>query len=252
MNETQPNSFPMAILGAGLGSRLKSESHAKPLAKLGNSTLLQRWVDLLVQSSNGSITCALREELMKDQDFERLPKAPQLQYIFVNTPSSLHTLVELIRKLEKPHVPTLFLMADTILRDSDLHAFLQFCQSLPTQTCAVLTTTYVDDEKPLWVHKSPEGLVKDFGSNQILEKAQSPTLGAPEPAQEITSGMYWLSPKAMEIAEEVLAEGTDKMRNFLQRLAKSGQPIKTFVVAKTIDVDHPLDLKKAADFLQNE
>ncbi len=248
MMETRKPNFPVGILGAGLGSRLKSESHAKPLAKIGGSSLLQRWLDQLSRSSDGSILCALREELLKDEDFQNLPKSPFLNYLFVNTPSSLHTLVELIRALKKPTVPTLFLMADTILKDQDLQNFVNFCQKLPHDQCAVLTTTYVDDEKPLWVHRSAAGLVTDFASSPNPEETSSLS----QPAQEITSGLYWLNPKAMEIAEEVLAEGTDKMRNFLKRLATGGTPIKTFVVAKTIDVDHPLDLKKAADFLQNE
>lgn len=248
MMETRKPNFPMGILGAGLGSRLKSESHAKPLAKIGGRTLLQRWIDQLSQSSDGSIHCALREELLQDEDFQNLPQPSRVNYLFVNTPSSLHTLVELIRALDRPHVSTLFLMADTILKNQDLRNFVNFCQKLPPESCSVLTTTYVDDEKPLWVHKTSEGLVTDFASSPTPEKA-TPTF---RPAQEITSGLYWLSPKAMEIAEEVLAEGTDKMRNFLKRLAAGGTPIKTFVVAKTIDVDHPLDLKKAADFLQNE
>ena len=66
----------------------------------------------------------------------------------------------------------------------------------------------------------------------------------------VTSGMYFLNAKARKIALTELAQGTHKMRNFLKNLQVSGVPIKTFVVQKTIDVDHPSDLEKAEQFLR--
>ncbi len=230
-------SFPIGILGAGLGSRLKSEANTKPLALLAGKTILSRLLEKLATLNNGPITCALRDELIDGNAKSDLPRTREVAYIFVNTPSSLHTLVELIAAQPKPRTATLFLMADTILKDSDLLAFFQFLDSLSPRECAVLTTTYVDDEKPLWAHKDINNYVLDFNST---------------PAQEVTSGIYWLTPEAMEIAEEAVKSGTRKMRNFLQKIAQSGLPIKSFVVSKTIDVDHPLDLKKAEEFLQNE
>jgi NDP-sugar pyrophosphorylase family protein len=229
--------FPICILGAGLGSRLKSAADAKPLALIDGKSILSRLLDKLSPLTDGPIFCALRDELLMGETKANLPKRPRLSYVFVNTPSSLHTLVELIVALPKPHTPTLFLMADTILKDSDLLAFSQFLDTLSPHECAVLTTTFVDDEKPLWVHKNAQNYVRDFNST---------------PAQEVTSGIYWLTPEALEIAEEAVKAGTSKMRNFLQKIAQNGLPIKSFVVSKTIDVDHPLDLKKAEEFLQNE
>jgi hypothetical protein len=62
--------------------------------------------------------------------------------------------------------------------------------------------------------------------------------------------MYFLSPAAMRLALDEAAKGTHKMRNFLSKLAAGRFPVKSFVVGKTIDVDHPSDLEKAAQFLQ--
>jgi hypothetical protein len=56
----------------------------------------------------------------------------------------------------------------------------------------------------------------------------------------------------MEIAKELTQKGIQKMRNFLAELTSQGIPIKTFVVSKTIDVDHPSDLDKAAAFMQGD
>jgi hypothetical protein len=128
-------------------------------------------------------------------------------------------------------------MADTVLRQRDLNAFVDFCRNLPADACGLLVTPYVDDEKPLWVEVDEGGMVQRFGS-------QSSGL--------VTSGMYFLQPQAMEIAEEMLASGTQKMRGFLAGLGDRKIPIKTFVVSKTIDVDHPSDLEKAAAFLHSD
>lgn len=225
------------ILGAGLGSRLKSLAHAKPLALVGKKSLLAHLISGLKVNGVYSIHCALREELLSPESVAALPKEDGLRYLFVNTESSLHTLVELIAEMEAAKGPALFTMADTVLRRADLEAFLKFCTGLGDSECAVLVTTFVDDEKPLWVHLNADQSVQQFSAL---------------PAQHITSGMYFLSAQAMEIAEELKNQGVHKMRNFLSTLAERGIPIKTFVVTKTIDVDHPSDLEKAADFLLSD
>jgi len=225
------------ILGAGLGSRLQSRAKAKPLAPIGGGTLLGLLVARMKQAGLSPLYCALRDELLTAQDRASLPSETNLHYCFVNTESSLHTLVELIRGMGKAKGPALFSMADTVLKGEDLRAFVAFCHSLAEQECAVLVTGFVDDEKPLWAHVAASGYVEKFSS---------------EPARYVTSGLYYLTPQAMEIAEEVLESGTHKMRNFLSALAGKSIPIKSFVVSKTIDVDHPSDLQKAAEFLQSD
>jgi NDP-sugar pyrophosphorylase family protein len=235
MNPPNHSSFPIAILGAGLGSRMQSEAKSKPLAKFLGTNLLHSLLQKLLKTRGNPIICALRAEHLSQEDRNSLPDSAS--YLFVNTESSLHTLVELIRALPDRTNPALFLMADTILKTSDLLAFAKFCGQLPKSECAILTTHYVDDEKPLWVHKNAQNNIIDFNST---------------PSSEVTSGIYWLNSEAMDIAEEVLASGTHRMRNFLSKMAHNKMPIKSFVVSKTLDVDHPLDLKKAEEFLQND
>jgi len=227
----------VGVLGAGLGSRLSSRAKAKPLALLGGKSLLSHLISALKNCGIQSIRCALRDELLTAEEKKGLPQEEGVSYLFVNTESSLHTLVELIESMGSQSGPALFTMADTVLRPQDLRGFVEFCQRLPAGDCAVLTTTFVDDEKPLWVHVSPDGKAEKFSS---------------EPGSQITSGMYFLQPQAMEIAKELTQRGVHKMRNFLAELTTRGMPIKTFVVSKTIDVDHPSDLDKAAAFMQGD
>lgn len=229
--------FRVGILGAGLGSRLKAEAAAKPLARLnGSETLLGLLLNRFKKAGAPEILCALRAELMTDELKATLPEVEGSRYLFKDTESSLHTLAELIRAFGKP-APTLFSMADTVMLPGDFEHFLAFCASLAPGECAVLATTFIDDEKPLYVRADGQGNVLSFGS---------------EPAPLVTSGMYFLQPEALEIALEMVDSGTHKMRNFLSGLAARGVPVKTFVVGKTIDVDHPSDLAKAAAFLRGD
>ena len=230
------NKFRVGILGAGLGSRLNSAAGAKPLAPVLNGrSLLELLVGRLRKAGVHTISCALRAEQFNRERRSFLPQAPGLTYLFADTESSLHTLAALIEKLGASEGPVLFMMADTVMLPDDFTRFLAFCASLPENANAVLVTPFVDDEKPLWVDVDAGGLVTRFGS---------------EKGSFVTSGMYFLSPAAMKIALEEVAGGTHKMRNFLSKLAERKLPINSFVVAKTIDVDHPSDLEKAAQFLQ--
>ncbi len=227
----------VGILGAGLGSRLKTTAGAKPLAKLGAQTLLELLLGRFQEAGAQEISCALRAELLSPAMRESLPHLEGLRYLFVNTESSLHTLADLIRSLEPRGGPVLFTMADTIMLPDDFRQFLRFCASLGPKENAVLLSTFVDDEKPLWAHLDESGDVRSFGSS---------------PAQHVTSGMYFLQPEAMLLALKLVKEGAEKMRNFLSQLAAQGFPVKSFVVQKTIDVDHPSDLEKASLFLRGQ
>lgn len=230
-------SLRVGILGAGLGSRLQSRSKAKPLAPIAGKTLLQHLVQRFETAGATEITCALRDELLTEEDKARLPRTPKLSYLFVNTESSLHTLGALVDSMGTSRGPALFSMADTVLHPEDLRAFLRCVETLSEGECAVLATTFVDDEKPLWVQTDERGHATKFSS---------------ERGSCVTSGMYALSPEAMEIARENIQRGQHKMRNFLADLAERKIPVKTFVVSKTIDVDHPSDLDKAEEFLRSE
>jgi NDP-sugar pyrophosphorylase family protein len=225
----------LGILGAGLGSRMQTKAKAKPLAQIGGRSLIERLLAEFQSAGVKRICCALRAELIDAEDRESLPSSPEIDWVFVDTISSLHTLEALIERMGMKE-PALFCMADTILRPEDLKKFLSFCSQLAPNSCAVLVTPYVDDEKPLWVQVDKNGDVLKFDG---------------ENGQYVTSGMYFLSPKAMASAAKLVQSDVHKMRNFLSSLIEQKTQIKTFVVAKTIDVDHPSDLDQAEEFLRS-
>ncbi|NUM87819.1 MAG: NTP transferase domain-containing protein [Bdellovibrionales bacterium] len=234
MPPTPPSSFAAGILGAGLGSRLRGVSACKPLAEVAGETLLGRTSRLLRENGASPVICALRDELLPLEARAHLPEGPT--YIFVNTESSLHTLAEVAKALPQPwpaHV--FFTMADTVLSPGDFRDFLAFCRGLQPAECGILATRFIDDENPLYVHANEEGRVLRFGGSD-----RSPI---------VTSGMYCLSSSALALVAPEVARGTKKMRNFLGLLASRGMAIKSFVVEKTVDVDHPMDLAQAETLL---
>jgi NDP-sugar pyrophosphorylase family protein len=223
------------ILGAGLGSRLQSEAACKPLALIGDESLLSRLIQLLKRQGVSQIHCALRAELLDNEARKSLP--PGCDYEFVNTDTSLHTLAAVVRTF-RPLPDHLFLtMADTVLTARDFQAFFQFCEGLKEGECAILATPHIDDEKPLYV--------------TVDEQTQNAVVFGAEPTPFVTSGMYCLSKTALNLLPEQIAAGMGKMRNYLAFLATEKIPIKTFVVEKTVDVDHPHDLKHAREFLRD-
>jgi NDP-sugar pyrophosphorylase family protein len=200
----------------------------------GGRTLLETLLGRFRNNGFSEITCALRAEQITPDMRQILPKSPGLDYIFVDTESSLHTLAELIRSLGSGR-SVLFSMADTVILPEDFSAFVRFCRSLSEGENAVLVTPFVDDEKPLWAEIDEKGRIVHFGG---------------EKGSFVTSGMYFLCASSMELALKEVGAGTHKMRNFLSKLVESGSIVNSFVVSKTIDVDHPSDLEKAAQLLQ--
>src|SRR5690606_38787566 len=115
----------------------------KPLAPIAGKSLLAHLVRRLQDCGLETIECALREELLTAEDKRNLPAESGLKYLFVNTESSLHTLVELISSMGTNQGPVLFSMADTILKTEDLLAFVRFCAALAPDESAVLVTTFI-------------------------------------------------------------------------------------------------------------
>lgn len=225
-----------AILAAGLGSRLQSHTHSKPLLLVKGRTLLDRMILQLAQQGFERIVVAIREELLSADDIANLPKPKGVEYILVNTPSSLHTLGECLKKTTLPgEENSLFVtMVDTILQAQDFALFCQFCKSIDKTQSALLATKFIDDENPLYVDCDQNGRVSKIGK---------------EPTSTVTAGMYYLSASAQKLALEEIKNGTEKMRNFLSSLITNKQLVNLFVIEKSLDLDRPEDLIQAENFV---
>lgn len=173
-------------------------------------------------------------------DMKRLPSLMQrhIHYFFKSTPSSMHSLFEVVKKLNLMPGEHFFVsMVDSIVRPEDSRRFLQFCSGLPTDQSAILVTRFIEDEKPLTVKADDLGYVKSF---------QAPL----DEDALITSGVYYFSSNVVPVLEELIREGHSKMRNFLSALIERNYRIRIFEVQKTLDIDRPEDILSASEFLK--
>jgi hypothetical protein len=101
-------------------------------------------------------------------------------------------------------------------------------------------TTFVDDEKPLYVATDDELFVTSFDD--------SPS----HSTRFVSGGIYCLRKQAMECAVKAVGDGVTRMRNFQRALLEEGLRIAAFPFSKIVDVDHIQDIETAEKFLQNQ
>jgi len=97
----------VGILAAGEGSRLQDISPCKPLVKVGGKPLFERTINYLPADGNDSITVIFNED-ERDMDFALLPslKRNNVSHFFKSTPSSMHSLYEVMGRADlKPRPP---------------------------------------------------------------------------------------------------------------------------------------------------
>ena len=226
-----------AIIAAGEGSRLAREGvkAPKPLIELQGIPIIERLVMLFASQGASSINIIINEQ---QPDTLQLLKRLQNQYpiniVVKDTPSSMHSLHALSHLLrgEKFCLTTV----DTIFKE---HEFTEYIKSFERSTYDGLmaVTDFIDDEKPLYVDTD-----EDFN---ITAFADSPTAES----RYISGGIYGLQDNALEILDECMASGIERMRNFQRSLVKGGLHLKAHPFNKIIDIDHAEDIAKAEEFL---
>ena len=98
-------------------------------------------------------------------------------------------------------------------------------------------TTYIDDEKPLYVAADDDLNIRAF-------------LDADENPRYVSGGIYGLTPCALATLRRCVDRGESRMRNFQRALLTDGLQLKAFPFTKVIDVDHAGDIAKAEALLR--
>ncbi len=227
----------LAVIAAGEGSRLKSEGIgvSKPLVKVGGVSLLERIINAAIKNGCETVNCIINEnsddlkKFLTENDF-----GVSVNLIVKTTESSLHSLYELSKITDSPFLLT---TADSVFDENEFSEFVNFADK--SEADAVFAVTgYVDDEKPLYVDVDRNGIVKGFyDDNRGFEF--------------VSGGMYFFKRSIKKEAEEAVASGISRMRNFQRFLIEKGFKIEAFVFSKIIDVDHTADIKTAEEFLNN-
>jgi len=231
-----------AILAGGEGSRLSANGF-KPLAQIGDKSLLQISLSRLLPITDKSLIILFNER-GKDYNLHNLPELnnPQINYFYAKPPTSLHSMFNIFQKIPSDSGSNHLMvsMIDTIMLKDDFKKFTQFCQTLKPYESAIVTTTFIDDEKPLTLKIDHKNLITKF-------QVPLETLNV-----QVTSGIYCFSYQALKEIGSALDRGVQKMRNYLTWLVDNDYPIYAFSVNKTVDVDRPEDILEAQKFIKDE
>lgn len=229
------------IIAAGEGSRLADEgiSLPKPLVEINGEPMIGRL--LRIFGEIGADEVALVSNADRHETAEYLARlAPALPYRLTVreavTPSSMHTFA-ILGKMLRGKGRFIATTVDTIFNAEAFGRYARAFAEAPREVDGMMAvTTFIDDEKPLYVKTSPEMEITAF-----LDRDDAP--------QYISAGIYGLDDKALDVLDSCLANGTRRMRNFQRALVSNGLRLRAFDIGKAIDVDHEHDLRVAQNII---
>ena len=230
-----------AIIAAGEGSRLAQEGVAKPkpLVEINGEPMIGRLINLFRRCNAESVSIIVNEEMKEVRAYlESLQLDIPFNLVVKSTPSSMHSFYELSRVMQ----PGRFCLTtvDTIFREDDFRAYIQAMEADDSHDGMMAVTSYIDDEKPLYVESEADLNIIAFRD------------AAYEGARFISGGIYALNEKAVKVLEECMEKGVSRMRNFQRALVDAGLRLKAYDLGKILDVDHADDIRKANDFLNGK
>ena len=251
-----------AIIAAGEGSRLAAEGvpQPKPLVRVGDECLIDRLIrifmdndaDEIVVICNGQ-TAQVSHHLVQLQRDGLQGRPVPLRFVVKSTPSSMHSLYEISPFLSG--APFILTTVDTIFREEEFRDYvaafrndnsLRLTAGLPPSTILMGVTSYIDDEKPLYVD------VDDDMNITAFRDTPSTLHPSPSTLQYVSAGIYGLGSDALSVLGRCVARGERRMRNFQRALIAEGLSVKAWPFSKVLDIDHASDILKAVEFLSNK
>ena len=229
-----------AIIAAGEGSRMANEGvlTPKPLVCPDGEPMVDRLIRIFLANHAESISVIVNRNMPEVYAYICSLRLPVPLHIFYkNTPSSMHSFYELSHTLENGKF--CLTTIDTVFQEEEFACYIQaFEQSEADGQLAV--TDFIDDEKPLYVETDEQLTIHGFYDDAYPD------------ARYISGGIYCLNQSSLPILKASVEAGTFRLRNYQRQLIKGGLLLKAWPFSKIIDVDHPEDILKAKDFLNEQ
>ena len=231
------------IIAAGDGNRIKEEGSKmpKPLVDIDGKPMIGRLINIMEACGANSISIIVNSDMPEVWEYlQQLVPMPgcRLKMVKKKTPSSMHTFYELLNVM-KPAGRFIVTTVDTIFREDDFKRYVEAFRNSPERVDGLMgVTTFIDDEKPLYV-KTDE----DF---HILAYEDTLSQGV----KYVSAGIYGLGQTAIPVLQESVEIGLNRMRNFQRKLVETGLNLKAYDLGKVLDVDHLVDIEKANSFLK--
>ncbi|HYD49019.1 MAG TPA: NDP-sugar synthase [Terriglobales bacterium] len=226
-----------AILAAGLGERLQQVGIAtpKPLLPVAGKALIDHTLAGVVAAGLTTVAGIVNEihDGVEEHCRQRWPEL-RFEWVRRTTPSSMESLFALAPLLDEPF---LLLTVDAIVAPDVLAEFVAMSRlRWPAADGVLALTSFVDDEKPLWVRRREDGRLIELGADAAG-------------SDWITSGFYLFRPTIFAEIEAARCQRFTALRQFLGHLLARGCDLRGAVVGKTVDVDRPEDVATAEAFI---
>ena len=202
---------------------------------LDNDVHFAPGIKVFARNGASSINIIVNEQQPETVEFlKNLDAGCEMNIIVKSTPSSMHSMYALSGLLrgEKFCLTTV----DTLFHEEEFARYIKTFEEYDGDGIMAVTD-HIDDEKPLYIATDENMDITAF--------CDTPT---PD-TRFISGGIYGLSPKALDILDQCMANGVHRMRNFQRKLVESGMKLKAFPLGKIIDIDHAEDIVKAEQFI---
>lgn len=226
------------IIAAGEGSRLMQEGSdvPKPLVELDGMPMIGRLIRIFIESGADSINVvvnpAMPEVVAYLEDLKKNINV-DLKFMVKSTPSSMHTLGELI-KLAGDDDKIIVTTVDTVFKEEKFRRYAEKFAVTGEDIDALMgITDYIEDEKPLYISVASDDDIISFDDLPSAE------------VKYISAGIYGLGPRCFPVLRNALENGVHRMRNYQRELIAEGLKVKAFDIGKVIDVDHVSDISRA-------
>ena len=229
-----------AIIAAGEGARLLNGGFLthKPLVSPDGEPMVDRLIRIFLANRAESISIIVNRQMPEVYEHLcnlRLPVP--LHIIYKSTPSSMHSFYELAPTLENGKF--CLTTVDTVFKEDEFALFIQaFEQSEADGLLAV--TEFIDDEKPLYVETDGQMTIQGFHDEAFPG------------ARFVSGGIYGLRQNSLPVLKTAVEAGISRLRNYQRQLILDGLQLKAWPFSKIIDVDHPKDILKATNFLNEQ
>lgn len=236
-----------AIIAAGEGSRLAQEGVRlpKPLVRIQGQPMIRRLIDIFMSYEPESLSVIVNEQMTEVREYLKAlaPELPVPMHLTVkSTPSSMHSFYEVSRVMAETGADSKFCLTtvDTIFRPEEFGRYIRAFGDDKTHDGFMAVTSFVDDEKPLWVATNKDMSITAFRDSRA------------DDTHYVSGGIYGLTAGAITVLECCMANGMSRMRNYQRELVESGMDLRAWPMGKIVDVDHAGDIAMAEAFLSSD
>lgn len=226
------------IIAAGEGSRLNGEGlkTPKPLVIVNGERMIDRLIRIFKENGATEIVVIVNKLTdLVQKHLEETNYGVPVRVVAQTTSSSMHSFYSIAPYLEGGKF--CLTTVDTIFSEKEFSEYINSFRHFQGDGLMAVTS-YVDDEKPLYVEADDKLNILDFKDEK------------PSTSFYVSGGIYCLSQTTLKTLSYCIEHNKSRMRNFQRQLIIDGLSIKAYPFEKIVDVDHIADIQKAEAFLK--